>query len=64
MGKIVVSTNVTLDGISQDPTGDEGFKFGGWFNQITDADREAWAGTTFEEVLGIDALLLGGRSYE
>jgi dihydrofolate reductase len=64
MGKIVVSTNVTLDGISQDPTGDEGFKFGGWFNQISDADREAWAGATCEEVLGIDALLLGGRSYE
>jgi dihydrofolate reductase len=64
MAKIVVSTNVTLDGISQDPTGDEGFKFGGWIKQIPDADREAWAKTFFEEALSTDAILLGGRSYE
>ena len=64
MGKIVVSTNVSLDGVGQDPTGEEGFKFGGWFTQMTDADREAWAETEFEEALGADALLLGGRSYE
>jgi dihydrofolate reductase len=64
MGRIVVSTNVTLDGISQDPTGDEGFTFGGWFLQISDADREAWAKAEYEEALGTDAYLLGGRSYE
>ena len=29
MGKIVVSDNVSLDGIIQDPAGDEGFRFGG-----------------------------------
>jgi hypothetical protein len=29
-GKIVVSENVTLDGIIQDPAGDEGFQAGGW----------------------------------
>lgn len=64
MGKIVVSTNVTLDGISQDPTGDEDFEFGGWFNQIPDADREAWVKAEFDEALSTDAVLLGGRSYE
>jgi dihydrofolate reductase len=64
MGRIVVSTNMTLDGISQDPTGEEGFKFGGWFVQISDEDREAWAKTEFEEALGTEAYLLGGRSYE
>lgn len=64
MGRIVVSTNMTLDGISQDPTGEEGFKFGGWFVQISDEDREAWARTEFEEALGTEAYLLGGRSYE
>ena len=30
MGKIVVSDNVTLDGVIQDPAGDEGFRLGGW----------------------------------
>lgn len=64
MGKIVVSTNVTLDGISQDPTGEEGFTFGGWFLKISDADRDAWAATEYEEANGTDAYLLGGRSYE
>lgn len=64
MGRIVVSTNMTLDGISQDPTGEEGFTFGGWFVQIPDEDRAAWAKTEFEEALGTEAVLLGGRSYE
>jgi hypothetical protein len=30
MGKIVVSENVTLDGVIQDPAGDEGFRADGW----------------------------------
>ena len=30
MGKIVVSDNVSLDGVIQDPAGDEGFRVGGW----------------------------------
>jgi dihydrofolate reductase len=64
MGRIVISTNATLDGISQDPTGEEGFEFGGWFIRIPDADREAWAKVEFEEALNTAALLVGGRSYE
>jgi dihydrofolate reductase len=64
MGKIVVSANVSLDGVSQDPSGDEGFPFGGWFLKISDADREAWAQAELQEALATDALLLGGRSYE
>jgi dihydrofolate reductase len=64
MGRIVLSTNVTLDGIGQDPTGDEGFEFGGWFNQISDEDREAWAKAFFDEAMATDAILLGARSYE
>ena len=31
MGKVVISTNVSLDGVVQDPDGAEGFKLGGWF---------------------------------
>jgi dihydrofolate reductase len=64
MGTIVLSTNVTLDGIAQDPTGDEGFAFGGWFNQISDPDREAWANAFFDEAMATDAILLGARSYD
>jgi dihydrofolate reductase len=62
MGKIVISENVSLDGVIQDPTGDEGFSHGGWF----DFDRagEQWAKIEFAEALGADALLLGRRSYE
>jgi dihydrofolate reductase len=64
MGKIVISENVTLDGVTQDPTGEEGFAFGGWFDRMEAKDREAWAKVEFEEALGAEALLLGGRSYE
>ena len=64
MGKIVVSENVSLDGVVQDPTGEEGFRHGGWFNQIGDKDRKAWAKVGFDEALGAEAMLLGRRSYE
>jgi dihydrofolate reductase len=64
MGKIVISENVSLDGVIQDPTGEEGFTRGGWFGQIGDQDREAWAMVELHEALGAQALLLGRRSYE
>jgi len=64
MGKIVVSENVSLDGVVQDPTGEEGFRHGGWFFQIGDKDREAWAKLELDEALGTEALLLGRRSDE
>jgi dihydrofolate reductase len=62
MGKIVISENVSLDGVVQDPTGDEGFSHGGWFSQIGDKDREAWAEVEFDEARRAEALLLGRRS--
>jgi len=64
MGKVVISENVTLDGVVQDPTGEEGSRQGGWFSQIGDKDREEWAKVEFEEALGAEALLLGRRSDE
>jgi dihydrofolate reductase len=64
MGKIVVSENVSLDGVVEDPTGDEGFRHGGWFQEIGDKDREAWAEVGLNEALRADAFLLGRRSYE
>ena len=64
MGSIVVSENVSLDGVVQDPTGDEGYRHGGWFGQIGNKDREEWAKVELEEALRTEALLLGRRSYE
>ena len=62
MGKIVVSDNVSLDGVIQDPAGDEGFRVGGWVGQIK--DREELNTVKLDEALSTEALLLGRRSYE
>jgi dihydrofolate reductase len=64
VGKIVISENVSLDGVVEDPTGEEGFRHGGWFGQITEPDRQAWAEAEFVEALRAEALLLGRRSDE
>src|SRR6266508_4560532 len=40
MGKIVVSENVTLDGVVQDPAGAEGFGRGGWVGRVGERGRE------------------------
>ncbi|MGH3405035.1 MAG: dihydrofolate reductase family protein [Streptosporangiaceae bacterium] len=64
MGKIIVSENVTIDGVVQDPVGDGGFRHGGWGVQLGNADREAWAGILLDEALAAEALLLGRRSDE
>ncbi len=62
MGKIVMSDNVSLDGVVQDPAGDEGFRVGGWVGVI--AGRPELAKFTLDEALSTEALLLGRRSYE
>jgi dihydrofolate reductase len=64
MGKIVITTNATLDGVVQDPDGKEGFRLGGWFDQYAGKDREEWARVETEEALRSAALLLGRRSDE
>jgi dihydrofolate reductase len=64
MGKIVVSENLSLDGVVEDPTGEEGFKHGGWFSEIGNGDRAAWAKIGLDEALEAQAFLLGRRSYE
>jgi dihydrofolate reductase len=64
MGKIVISTNVSLDGVVQDPDGEEGFRLGGWFGEFGGKDLQEWAKVSFEEARGAEALLLGRRSDE
>jgi len=41
MAKLVVSEEVSLDGVVQDPTGEEGFQHGGWFNRVDEDARRA-----------------------
>ncbi len=64
MGKIIVSTNVSLDGVVQDPDGQEGSKLGDWFFQFGGKDLEEWTRVETEEALGAEAILLGRRSDE
>jgi dihydrofolate reductase len=62
VARIVVSENVSLDGVVQDPAGDEGFRRGGWVGLIKDSPQ--LAELAHDEALGAEALLLGRRSYE
>ena len=62
MGRIVVSDNVSLDGVIQDPAGDEGFERGGWVGLIK--DRPGVNKLALDDALRAEALLLGRRSYE
>jgi dihydrofolate reductase len=70
MGKIVVSELVSVDGVSEDPAGIEGFKSGGWMlAPDSDGERVALRGEEGEELLlaenrGSAALLLGRKTYE
>ena len=66
MGTIVLSgpQNISLDGVVQDPDGEEGFRLGGWFKQFGGHDLEAWAKVALDDALGAEAWLLGRRSYE
>ena len=62
MGTIVISENVSLDGVIQDPAGDEGFRVGGWVGLIKDSPQ--LSKIALDEALSAEVLLLGRRSYE
>jgi dihydrofolate reductase len=64
MGRIVISENVSLDGVIEDPSGVEGFKHGGWVGRVGDRGREEAAKVLLDEALGAEALLWGRRTYE
>ena len=65
MGKIVMSgpQNVSLDGVVQDPDGEEGFSLGGWFVQFGGRDLEAWSKVASRRV-GRRSVAAGSASYE
>jgi dihydrofolate reductase len=62
MGTIVVSENVTLDGVVQDPAGDEGFRHGGWVGLISNSPQ--LGKLALDEALAQEAFLLGRRTYD
>ena len=64
MGRIVISENVTLDGVVQDPAGAEGFGRGGWIGRVGERGREEAAKVLLDEALGAEAQLFGRRTYE
>src|SRR5215207_8633717 len=64
MGRIVVSENITLDGVVQDPDGAEGFGRGGWVGRVGERGREEAAKALLDEALGAEAQLFGRRTYE
>ncbi|NBH11343.1 dihydrofolate reductase family protein [Amycolatopsis sp. SID8362] len=65
MGTIVVFENTSLDGVTQDATGEEGIsRVGDWRASLSPADRGAWDALILEDALAAQALLLGRRSYE
>jgi dihydrofolate reductase len=64
MGRIVVSQNMSLDGVVEDPSGEGGFRHGGWFQEFIGDDFEAWAELELAEARDADALLMGRRSDE
>ncbi len=62
MGKIVVSQNVSLDGVVEDPSGEQGFRHGGWFVQFIGQDWDAWAELELAEAQGAEALLMAAAA--
>ena len=64
MGKIIVSENVTLDGVVEDPAGADGFERGGWVGRIGERGREEAGRILVDEAQHAEAQLFGRRTYE
>src|SRR4029453_7025450 len=61
VGKLILSEFVTLDGVMEDPGGDEGFPLGGWQVPFFDEALNDAAQVVLAEA---DALLLGRVTFE
>src|SRR5258708_18274924 len=62
MGRIIVSDNITIDGVFEDPAGDEGIDGGGWGGAIN--DRPELLGLVLDDAQRADAFLMGRRTDE
>ena len=61
MGRIIISDNLSIDGVFEDPAGDEGFDRGGWVGAIK--DRPELGQLALDDALRADAFLMGRRTY-
>ena len=66
MGQLIVTEFLTLDGVAQGPGGpdedrDQDFAHGGWQAPLLDEES---GNAVFEQARGMDALLLGRKTYE
>jgi dihydrofolate reductase len=64
MGKLVISENVTLDGVVEDPSGAEGFERGDWVGRVGARGRTEAGQVLLDEALRAEAQLFGRRTYE
>lgn len=64
MGEIVITADVSLGGVVQDPGGGEGFGRGGWFGRYGGQGLQERGRIEYAEALGTAALLLSWRSEE
>ncbi|HWC23485.1 MAG TPA: dihydrofolate reductase family protein [Flexivirga sp.] len=64
MSTIVVSENVTADGVMKDPTGEEGTAAGGWFQEVSGEDLQQWSKVLADEAFEAEAMLMGRGSYD
>jgi dihydrofolate reductase len=70
MGRVVITEFLSVDGVSDDPAGVEGFERGGWtFALDSDGERVRLRGEEGEELLLAEnrdsaALLMGRKTYE
>jgi len=62
VGRIVISDNLSLDGVVQDPAGDEGFRVGGWVGKLK--DRDEINKLALDDAMSAEAFLFGRRTYE
>jgi dihydrofolate reductase len=62
VGRIVVSDNISIDGVFEDPAGDERWDRGGWVGLIS--ERPELGRLTLDDALGSEAMLMGRRTYE
>ncbi|MFD8725740.1 hypothetical protein ACFV2H_49360 [Streptomyces sp. NPDC059629] len=64
MGQIVVFENIPLDGVMQDPIGEESVSAFDWRDNLSAAANEEWIHRIVHDTRGVQALLFGRRTYD
>lgn len=61
MGRLMVSEFISIDGVTEAPGGEPGFRHTGWVGRFPDAGQ---FGLKLDEILAHEVLLLGRKTYE